>query len=243
MIPNGIVTGTTTVTIRVSDGSLSHTRSFTLRILGNQATFASGSNIIIADPPGLGPANPYPARITVKDILGTIRGVQVIIPQAFHRFPQDLDVALRAPTGETIMLFSDGIGNFSNPLNNHRLVFNDTSNTQVPQTGGLALSNEGPFMPTNHDDSTNDLMPNPSGGDPLNGSGFGTNLGVLNGKNPNGDWMLLVNDDQTPDGGRVSDGVFALGGWILIIGTDRRAHSRARPAGTTKSSYGSPGRM
>ncbi|WP_341457946.1 hypothetical protein [Bacillus cereus] len=111
---------------------------------------------------------------------------------------------LVGPQGQTLLLMSD-TGQDGFPINNVTLTFNDTTPTQLPQTGQIV---SGTFRPTNYTQVVPDNFPAPAPAPP---PPYGSTLSVFNGTNPNGIWNLFVVDDVQEDAGSIA------GGWELNI--------------------------
>ncbi|NJM39978.1 MAG: hypothetical protein HC853_03980 [Anaerolineae bacterium] len=73
-------------------------------------------------PSTLGPAQPYPATITVADDV-TIADITVTLAALTHGFAADLDVLLVGPNGQRVLLISDAGG--IHPVSNASLNFHD----------------------------------------------------------------------------------------------------------------------
>lgn len=147
-------------------------------------TYAGSTTI-----PSTGAASPYPTMVTVSG-LGRVEKVRVVLVGATHTYPADLDVAIQAPTGQTVMLMSDAGGDVD--INGFTLTFDDTG---VPVPTPITPANT--FRPTNA--STDDVLPNPAPAGP-----YPTTLATFNGLNPNGQWRLFVYDDSAGDAGSIS---------------------------------------
>jgi subtilisin-like proprotein convertase family protein len=145
-------------------------------------------------------ATPYPAAAAVAGVTGTITSLGVRINGLSHTFPGDIDMMLRGPGGQTVMLMSDAGG--TNDLVGATLTFRDGA---APLTTGVITSGE-TYAPT-------DLTPGESLPAPAPAAPYGANLAVFNGTNPNGTWQLFVADDAAADTGSIS------GGFTLLIGT------------------------
>src|SRR6185369_5908501 len=203
ILPNGVTTGTATITLTVNDGTgQKASTSFDLTITGNLA-LANTQRIQIND---RSPADLYPSVINVNRVDGLVSGVTVTLVGFTHPFPDDVDVLLVSPDNRKVMLMSDaGGGTAASGL---RLQFSGSAATAIPDDG--ALSN-GTFRPANYTDATEGdeaALPSPAPAGP-----YSADLSALAGASPNGDWKLFVRDDTFPDGGAIE------GGWILILQT------------------------
>ena len=165
------------------------------------ATFENTAPIVTPD---CGPATTYPATISVAGLDGAVSRVTATLNDLSHTYPDDYDVLLVGPGGQSVVLMSDTGGGYDAV---HRtLTFDDAAPSYLPNEGPL-LSN-GAFKPTNIG-LTGDLFPAPA---PILAPS-GAALSVFNGTNPNGDWKLFVVDDYVRDSGSIG------GGWSIAIDT------------------------
>ena len=68
------------------------------------------SPVIINDFPSLNPpylATPYPSQIEVKDAVGTIEKLQVVLGTLNHSYSRDVAVLLVGPNGNSVILMSN----------------------------------------------------------------------------------------------------------------------------------------
>ncbi len=167
----------------------------------SEAEFSNSTSISLADS---GAAQPYPSTINVSGLGGTVESVKVALNNISHTYPDDIDVLLVGPNGESVILMSDAGG--GNDLVDATLGFDDDSN-QVLADSSQIIS--GVYRPTNY--YTGDMFP----GVVVNTPGLA--LDVFEGADPNGIWSLYVYDDLGGDSGAVA------GGWTLFIETDAGA--------------------
>ena len=151
--------------------------------------------------PSVGAATPYPSRIELSGVPGTISQVKVTLNRLQHTFPDDIDVLLVGPTGGTVLLLSDRGSTFD--ITNVNLTFDDQAASFVPDSAQIV---SGTFKPSN--DATSDLFPAPAPAPP-----HGANFAAFAGTNPNGTWSLYADDDTSGDVGAMQ------GGWSLTITT------------------------
>lgn len=197
-----------------------------LLLSANAGAVVFSNTAPIAVGPAAGPATPYPSPITVSGLTGTISDVNVTLLDLTHTFPDDVDVLLAGPGGQSLILMGDaGDDTDANMVD---LTFDQQAANEIPATG--ALTSGASYRPANHPEDTdlgclaeNDAFPAPA---PAPSS---TILNVFNGTSPNGTWSLYVIDDCTADGGSIQ------GGWsldILTVATSVRLRSfAARPFG------------
>jgi subtilisin-like proprotein convertase family protein len=196
--------GRSTVTITVSDpsGASASTTFEVVVAAGANPVFTQRDGITIRDN---NTALPYPSTNRVSDVAGTITKVTVTLNGFRHTYPDDVDILLVGPGGQSVVLLSDaGTGGDNTPaeLENARFVFDDAGGLPADNA---ALPESATFRPSNFEG--NETFPAPAPGLP-----YGTALSVFNGTNPNGDWLLYVADDASPDAGSIES-------WTLTFTT------------------------
>jgi streptogramin lyase len=160
-----------------------------------------------------------PAQVNVSGLQGTITDVNVRLTGISHTFPDDLDVILESPTGQTALVMSD-VGSAlsstattksSYPADGITLTLDDQAPRRLSDTNPLV---SGIYKPTNITDPSEQLnegdFPGPSN------VNFPTALSTFNGQNADGTWKLWVDDDH---GGAKDIGGKVYGGWGLDITT------------------------
>jgi subtilisin-like proprotein convertase family protein len=148
-----------------------------------------------------GNANPYPSTIGVAGpIGGSITNVTVTLHDVTHSHPDDLDILLVSPSGDSVVVMSDACGPHDVII--FDWIFDDSESASMLDDGPC-LSIE--YRPTAHDGSS-DTWPGPVPGP------HGTTLARFDGENPNGIWSLYVRDDATNDSGTIA-------AWSLSIST------------------------
>lgn len=198
--PELAVTGTTTITIVVSDGTTSVPMSFPVSVVeSRERGYGNNQRIFINDN---GPSAPYPSVITVSDLVGQISRIRVGIDGFAHRFPQDVDMLLVAPDGTRTLLMSDAGG--SSSVTNVNLVLDQDAPGLISQ--GAVLTS-GTYRPSNYDGNS-DAFAAPAPAGPYTNS-----LGAFVGRIPTGEWRLFIMDDTPSDSG------FVNGGWRLLVET------------------------
>ena len=194
--PIGVVGGTATINVIISDGALSVTNSFVVNV-----NPAPGSNFINTTPIVIrdnNTATPFPSTNVVSGVAGAVHRVFVTLDGLSHPVPDDIDMLLVGPAGQKVILMSDAGGR--NPINNVRLRFDDLG--QSLRDEGLIAS--GTNRPT--DFEVSDAFPSGVPAGPYSDS-----LAVFKGTNPNGNWLLYVMDDSAPVAGRINNG------WSITI--------------------------
>lgn len=143
------------------------------------------------------PASPYPSTNVVTGF-GTISKLTVEIGLT-HAYPDDIDLLLVGPTGQTLVLMSDAGGGTA--VTDIGLVFVQSAGSSLPDSTALS---SGTFKPTNHAPAA-DTWPAGTPAGP-----YGAELSVFDGLPANGTWSLYASDD-----GATLVGVITY--WRLII--------------------------
>jgi uncharacterized repeat protein (TIGR01451 family) len=190
--------GSVIATLELTDGDKDLGTVVFVFELGRIVTFANTETIVI---PSLGNANPYPSTIEVSGVPGSIANLTVTLSKLSHTFPDDLDILLVGPGGQSIVLMSDSGG--GNPIQNVTLTFAENAAAFLPDFGQIT---SGTFRPTNYEQG--DAFPAPAPFGP-----YGSSLTVFNHTDPNGTWSLYVVDDATGDAGTIT------GSWSLTFTT------------------------
>lgn len=170
---------------------------------GQMATFSNPTPISIPASPTAG-VSPYPSIISVSGLAGLITNVTVTLTNLYHTNPDDLDILLVGPGGQTVLLMSDAGG--TNDLDYVTLKFSDASKPLLPTSGQIT---NGTYRPSNYGSGDGFAAPAPA-------EPYGTDLAAFNETSPNGSWRLFVSDDMTAHGGSVS------GGWSLEFEVNNR---------------------
>lgn len=161
------------------------------------AIHAECENVI---PPG-GKASIYPWVRNVSGLQGTITKVEVLLTDMNHTYPDDINMLLVGPQGQTCVLMCTVGGEFD--LRHHAIRLRDDASDFMPGLLPLSLND---YRPTNSGSALG-TMPAPAPPAP-----YTYTLDVFNGTNPNGDWKLFIEDFIAPDGGCIGD-------WALAITT------------------------
>jgi subtilisin-like proprotein convertase family protein len=157
-----------------------------------------------------GQASAYPSTISVSGLTGTVTDVNVTLTGLSHTFPDDVDVLLVGPSGQTVLLMSDTGGHFS--LSGVNLTFDDAATASLSDDGQIV---SGTYKPTQGTTLATEFCAVPTSfPSPAPASPYGSALSAFNGTNPNGTWSLYVIDDSFGDIGSIS------GGWSLDITAD-----------------------
>ncbi|MFZ1701483.1 MAG: Calx-beta domain-containing protein [Pyrinomonadaceae bacterium] len=145
-----------------------------------------------------GPASLYPSDITVAAFPGNVQKVTVDLNGFDHTWPDDVDVMLVGPGGQTAVLMSD-MGTLDD-VTGLNFTFDDAAAAPLPDTATLT---SGTYQPGNIGAGDAFAAPAPASG--------GSSLGVFTGTDPNGTWSLYVMDDTGGDAGNL------VGGWSINI--------------------------
>ncbi len=163
-------------------------------------TTESRSIVIPAEADGEGPASKYPFVIPVSGQAGQIEDTWVYLHNISHTRPDDLDILLVAPGGQKVLLVSDACGQYPTAnsrtwrINDADPAFSDNGNCNLGGAGGAGYN----FRPTSYEPG--DVLPAPAPGGP-----YASSLSVLNGTNPNGDWLVYIWDDYSGHSGYLRD--------------------------------------
>jgi subtilisin-like proprotein convertase family protein len=164
-----------------------------------QAVFANPQTLLI---PTSGVASPYPSTIGVVGVGGHVAKVTVRVAGLTHTWPQDLDVLVVGPQGQSVLLLS-GAGGQQTPRSVN-LTFDDDAAQPLPGDPDSAITS-GSYRPTN---DGGDWITLPS---PAPQGSYSEALSVFKGTDPNGNWQLFVFDDMGGNRGRIDMG------WSLTI--------------------------
>jgi subtilisin-like proprotein convertase family protein len=149
--------------------------------------------------PASGNATPYPSELLVHEADGNILDLNVDVTLS-HTWPDDVDIAVVSPEGDSEVLMSDACGNTD--VSFELFEFDDATPSALPDAGPCS---GGLFKPTNVGADDDFGAPGP-------GTISSAVLANFNGENPNGLWKLYVVDDSASDEG-------LIGNWRLTITT------------------------
>lgn len=160
------------------------------------------------------PVVPYPSDIDVLGLTGVVTEVSVTINGLTHSSPDDLDMLLLGPSGQTFHFWSDVGG--TNAVSDITVTVADNGAQPLPDSAPLVDGTT--YRPFNAD-TTGDEFPLPAIGPPYNEpapAGSATFASVFNGLTAdqvNGTWSLFITDDTDGNGGTIARG------WSLNIST------------------------
>ena len=162
---------------------------------------ATNSNPITIPASGTaGTASPYPSTIGFGGFSGTITAVRITLHNFSHTFPDDCDILLVGPAGQSTILMSD-CGS-SGVVNSETITFADAG---IPMPDGGQIITD-TYRPSNYGVATDTFPPNPA-------QSYSASMAVFNNTSPNGTWSLFVVDDAGDDIGSIA------GGWTITIAT------------------------
>ncbi len=174
-------------------------------------TAPSPSPAVVADSapisiPDFGEATPYPASLEVSGLAGTIADVNVTIAGLSHPFPDDLDMLLVGPLGQSVLLMADVGGR--QPASAVTITFDDSAPAALGDRARLGSRSARPSSGTALGGGNCCGF---EGGPPAPETAPDPALSVFDGTDPNGTWSLFVFDDTGGDFGSID------GGWSLEI--------------------------
>jgi subtilisin-like proprotein convertase family protein len=179
------------------------------------STFSSAAAITIpagAPTTTSGVGSPYPSAVNVSALPVSGATVANVMINGFnHTWPDDVDVVLVSPTGQSVILMSD-VGGSADAVNLN-YTFSDAALSLMADN---ALNLSGSYLPTNI--GAGDNYPAPG---PLTAP-TSTTLSTFTG-NPNGNWNLFVVDDLGGDFGSIT------GGWSITFNVPAPANAVFTP--------------
>ena len=125
-----------------------------LSVTGSVTIADTFSNTAAITIPAQGVGTPYPSTIDVLAVTGAVTKVTVKLNHFSHTYPDDVDVLLVGPTGQSVLLMSDAGG--SAEVNNIGLTFDDAAADSLPDSTQIV---SGTYKPTNF--GTGDTFPGP----------------------------------------------------------------------------------
>jgi subtilisin-like proprotein convertase family protein len=150
-------------------------------------------------------ATPYPSTIAVAGQTGVISNITVDLLGVSHTFPDDIQILLVGPGGQTLSLMSRAGG--GTDIVGVNFTFDDAAAGYLAD--GTALSG-GTFRPSSYGNIASFPAPAPA---TTTASPYAGTLSTFLGTNPNGTWSLYVQDVAAGDVGTISTG------WCLNITT------------------------
>jgi hypothetical protein len=156
----------------------------------------------------VGPATSYPSSIEVGGLSGNLTKVTATMVGFLSGRPDDIDMLLVSPEGDSVMLMSDACGEPSF-VTSQTWTFDDGAPSTLSDGGPCSVTGPASFKPA-------DFVGNPPEPDQFGVGGivfppFPTTLATFAGTDPNGSWDLYVKDDE--------EGVvgFEIASWVLTL--------------------------
>jgi hypothetical protein len=131
----------------------------------------------------------YPTTIAVDGLQGTIRDVNVRLTNFAYAGPDDVEMLLVGPEGQTAIIMADVGGTTTTPDVTLRL--DDEALALLPDETPIQ---SGAFRPTN---ATGQAI---AFNAPAPTAEANASLSIFDGAKPNGTWRLFVQDDSGPTG-------------------------------------------
>lgn len=189
--------------------------------------FANNGGITV---PNSSVGSPYPSRIIVSGLGGSISKVTLTLNGLTTPTPDDLDLLLVGPGGQKFFFMGDAGG--ATALSGVNITLDDAAASQLPDATAIT---SGTWRPASYTGFDNFPAPAPAGPyNPAAPDGTGTFANVFNGINPNGTWSLYAVEDS-------GDAVNAtLTGWSLTFTLAAVATSTSVTASANPSVFGQP---
>ena len=156
-----------------------------------------------------GPGSVYPSDIVISGLTSSVYKVTVTLRNINHDYPDDIDVILVGPRGQTVYLMSDC--GLDNALVDVSLTLDDDAAQALPDSDPQIVS--GTYKPTNYGTASDGFAP------PAPPPPYTTNLSVFRGSDPNGVWSLYMMDDQPENATPQSPPGFLADGWTMTLVT------------------------
>jgi subtilisin-like proprotein convertase family protein len=193
----------------------------------NDATADNQGNITF------GAATPYPSTIAVSGLTGEVSHVSVTLWGLYHTSCGDISILLVPPDRSNCVVLMSEAGGYelgSPPIGTvsvSQLTFDDAATTRFYTIGKWWAITNGTYQPTDAASSNYFVLPAPPGAYSTIYSNYNTQLGGLNGINPNGTWSLYVQDESPGDTGAITNGwsltvetAFGISGTTTAYGSD-----------------------
>ena len=190
--------------------------------------FANNGGITI---PNASTASTYPSRVIVSGLGGSISKVTLSLNGLTTPTPDDLDLLLVGPGGQTFLFMSDAGG--ASALSGVNLTLDDAAASALPD--GTVITS-GTYRPASYVGG-GDSFPAPAPAGPYNkpaSEGASTFASVFNGISPNGSWSLYAVEDA---GDAVNT---TLTGWSLTFTLAAVATTTSVTSNANPSVFGQP---
>jgi len=162
-------------------------------------TLTSSGPITIPFSGSQGAASVYPSIIN-SAVAGALVNVNVTLTRLSHTFPDDLDILLVGPGGQSVLLMSDTGSSLD--IVDVNLTFDDSAANSLGDNSQIV---SGTYKPSNYGGI--DIFPAPAPAGP-----YGSLLSAYNGLAAAGEWRLFIFDDLGGDIG-------SLASWSITLTT------------------------
>ena len=209
----------------ISSGSV--TQSVSSPTVVTCTNFANNGGITI---PNSATGTPYPSRVNVTGLNGTIAKVTLTLNGITAPNPDHVDLLLVGPSGQKFLFMGDAGG--ANPMTGVNLTLDDAAAAQLPDSTAIS---SGTYRPASY--AGGDAFPAPAPAAPYNPAtpeGTGTFAGIFNGSNPNGQWSLYAVED-TGDAQNTT-----IGGWSLSFTLAANTTTTAVASSANPTVFGQP---
>jgi hypothetical protein len=209
----------------ISSGSL--TQQVNSPTVVSCLNFANNGGITI---PNSSTGNPYPSRVLVSGLGGTISKVTVTLNGLTTPTPDDVDFLLVGPGGQKFLFMGDAGG--ANALSGVNITLEDAAASALPDSTAIT---SGTWRPASYTGSDNFPAPAPAAPyNPAAPDGAGTFASIFNGISPNGTWSLYTVEDA---GDAVNT---TLTGWSLTFTLAPTATTTSVTSSVNPSVFGQP---
>ena len=172
---------------------------------------------------------PYPSRVFVTNLQGTVSKVTVTLDNLAHQFPTDADMLLTGPTGTNLVFWGDAGG--STPVSGLNVTLDDAAGSGIPSP---VVS--GTFQPTA--DNGNVIFPSPAPANPSFAApaGSATLTSSFQNINANGTWSFYIFDANAGSGGAIGQAClsFTENAPVLVIS---KSHTGTFTQGDAADTY------
>lgn len=144
-----------------------------------------GADAVVPGTGEAGPAGDYPLTRTFDQTDRVIKDLDVRLNGVWHQRPDDLDILLVGPRGQSTVLMSDACG--SKAAIGADWTWDDEAGAEMPISGGCR---DGSHQPTDY--FSGEGFPSPAPLPP-----YGVDLADFDGTDPSGQWRMFVLDDES----------------------------------------------
>lgn len=193
-----IITGPVVINAPVTNSA-----TWTAQDVDQMVSCSGGPILLPAGAPGgtSGPSGPYPATVAMAGAPAAPDSITVELVGLSHTFPDDLDMLLEGPGGQTLVLMSDVGG--GDDILDIDVVIDDAAAAILPDATPIT---SGSWQPSNV--VAGDIFDAPAPAGPYGNAapvGTDTLTSVFGGLDPNGTWNLWIDDDAGGDSGEMDE--------------------------------------